>query len=218
MLKPLLQWCTALWYRLIGGRLCFMLDPLFYKPIDLNFRQVIAASPMWSTFGLAEHLLTVLGVCVHPSITRGRFELDPFITRDHVITGYAFMCISAGMPFYARRAGYKILTREHLVSNGTLPEGWIFVSEMDRLWFIDLAEERNMQRSLRLSLYFTACKENAITERLADCSADDTECSICLGNDPAYEWKKIPACGHKFHRMCIAKIKQTTCPLCRAAF
>ena len=225
MLESFVHWCidianrklTELWYKLTGARLSFILDPLFYTPIDSRFKQEIAASPMWSTNSLAEKLLTVAGVCAHPSIAAGRFELDASISRMYLIDGYALMCTAAGGPSYTYGRGNTVLTKEHLAT-APLPMGWYLVTNDERLRFVALARERDALQATQLNLYFSACRQYEIASKLVDCCAPvDDLCSICL-DDSGDEWKKLPACGHKFHKNCITRISHQTCPLCRAAF
>jgi len=46
---------------------------------------------------------------------------------------------------------------------------------------------------------------------------DDPECSICYENIAHSQCKKLN-CGHIFHKMCLYKWKNNTCPLCRSIY
>lgn len=46
---------------------------------------------------------------------------------------------------------------------------------------------------------------------------DDPECSICYENIARSQCKRL-GCGHLFHKMCIYKWNNNTCPLCRAVY
>ena len=45
----------------------------------------------------------------------------------------------------------------------------------------------------------------------------DEVCSICLESTDD-QWISLKVCGHVFHKACIAKWRQSTCPLCRVNF
>lgn len=49
--------------------------------------------------------------------------------------------------------------------------------------------------------------------------SNEIKCSICFGalNRSSLEVKKLPVCGHDFHKICVDKwlLNHNTCPLCR---
>ena len=217
MLKRILQWFVRLWFWLTGVKKQFLLDPLFFSPIDTRFRQKVVASPMWSSSTFAIQLLTKAGVCVHPSMTAGRLTLDPSISRTHVAEGYASMCIiAAGPPIYQHASGRWDALSWVSMASAPLPEGWSRISEQERLSYAALADEQYEIRWRQIILYGSQCNRQQITAQLVDCDPVDEECCICLDQGEK-QWAFLRVCKHRFHVECITEITQLKCPLCRTA-
>lgn len=142
-----LRWCLLFVIERLclffGAKKHYLLDPLFYTPIDCCFKRKVIASPLWTASVFAEKLLTKCGVCVDASMITG--DLDPSITRSVLVQGYADMCVAVGMPCFGRKFTGVVLSRERF-STAPLPESWILVGEQERIRYAALFEERALLR------------------------------------------------------------------------
>ncbi|KMT00194.1 hypothetical protein BVRB_1g020100 [Beta vulgaris subsp. vulgaris] len=78
--------------------------------------------------------------------------------------------------------------------------------------------EQPEQRTDGLEPFVVAAIPTMKFHRDAFSSAEDSQCSICLGEYQEKEVLRImPKCGHSFHLSCIDPwlMKQSTCPVCR---
>ena len=206
-----------MWYKLRGMKKHFMRDPLFGAIIDMRFKQRILYAGLWTTPVLAQRLVVKCGVCPHVSVMSGEFVLDPSISRETLLSGYAAMCIAVGSPRFEREYtnNDRYLTMVHF-ANAPLPEEWTRTSS--GYWYGNLLESQMIQRLLESEITATNRVQNLMRGQMRDCliSPDTDECSICL--EPASEgpWKALVVCGHEFHEECLLKIRRPTCPLCRA--
>ena len=215
MFSRLYTWFTALWFRLTGAKKYYMLDPLFYMPIDANFKRNAIGSELWTATGFAEKLLLRSGVCVHPSMITGLFQLHPSISRDQLVAGYADMCMASANPYY-KRGGHRftVLSRA-LFATAPLPQGWSLIMEQDWIRFLQLYEQRRETQNRENELHVLQTIQQQVNNNTTECAAPgDDDCSICLQD--AGNWVSLRKCGHKFHSVCILQITQPVCPLCRA--
>jgi hypothetical protein len=219
MLNRLYTWfknsTITLWYILTGAKKFYLVDPLFYLPIDANFKRIATGSALWTANGFAEKLLLRYGVCVHPSMTSGLFRLHPSISRDQLVAGYADMCMASATPFYKRDGEYFNTLPRALFVTAPLPWGWSLIRGEDWIGFLHLYEQRRENQTHENELHVLQTIQQQVKNNLTECDApDDDDCSICLQD--AGDWVKVRKCGHRFHSACILNIAQPVCPLCRA--
>jgi len=64
----------------------------------------------------------------------------------------------------------------------------------------------------------TKPRESGFADMSQCCAGSDAECSICLHClNPGDEIRRLPTCGHSFHRSCIDLwlLRSADCPLCK---
>jgi hypothetical protein len=149
MLIQTLRWCLRLLIErlclLAGAKKHYVLDPLFFTPIDCRFKRKVIASPLWTASVFAEKLLTKCGVCVDVSVITG--VLDPSITRAVLVAGYADMCVAVGLPCFGWNFTGVVLSKERFAT-APLPvaSAWILVGEDERIRYAALLEGRALLR------------------------------------------------------------------------
>ena len=139
----------------------YVLDPLFHIAIGgQNYKLRIIGASMWRTApSFAEKLLTVCGVCVHPSLVEGECRPDERMlgTRDELVAAYADLCLAVAPPFIRRRLYPKVvLTRAMLLPHQQLlPAGWrMIVSEEEWRRCKEIYAEREVRTRAQLNLYY----------------------------------------------------------------
>ena len=143
----------------------------------------------------------------------GNYEIDQRLRREELVASYADMCLALPRPFWWCRGG--VLWKEHFEA-APLPEGWIRLSEEERLALELIFIERAAARELQLEIYRLSTIRCEVSSRLKECvPPEDEECPICFELATDSSWGALH-CGHEFHRECILKLVRQTCPLCRA--
>ena len=212
-----IQWIATkvsdLLYLATGKRRALVLDPMFYTPINACFKRRALASLMWTNRAFAERMVTKCGVSPHPSAISGNYVIDQSFPREELIAGYADMCIAVACPFWWRRD--YVLWKEHFKA-APLPEGWIRLSEEERLALELIFIERAAVRELQLEMYRLNTIRCQVRSRVKECvPPEGEECPICFELATDSSWGAL-YCGHEFHFECILKLVRQTCPLCRA--
>ena len=144
----------ALWYILTGATKFYPFDFHFFLYIDANFKRNAIGSARWtSPNGLAEMLLLRYGVCAHPSMISGLFQLHPSITRDQIVAGYADMCMASAIPFYKRDGAehWNSLPRDLFVA-APLPLGWSIIRGEDWIRVKHFYQQRRRARANGLQM------------------------------------------------------------------
>ena len=206
--SDLLYWAT-------GKQRVLVIDPMFYAPINASFRRRIRASELWTTRAFAERMVTKCGVSPHASMTSGRYEIDPLYPREALLTGYADMCLAVARPFWWCRNKY--LTIQYF-ETAPLPEGWVRLSEEERLALEVIFGENAVLREFQLEMYRVNTLRYHMRSQLDERPPPaEEECPICfeLATDCG-PWVALRVCGHQFHSECVLRLVQPTCPLCRA--
>ena len=206
--SDLLYWAT-------GKQRVLVIDPMFFAPVNACFRRRILASPMWTTRAFAERMATKCGVSPHASVISGRYEIDPSYPREALLTGYSDMCLAVARSYWWCSNTY--LTIDHF-ETALLPEGWVRLSEEERLALEVIFSERAVLREYQLEMYRANTQRYHMRSQLEERPPPaEEECPICfeLATDCG-PWVALRVCGHQFHSECVLRLVQPTCPLCRA--